>query len=162
MRTVSAGMSFPIALRGMRGGNFVLICDDSVRFFSSSGEEISVTSTGGLSLSYFDVSRNSAIAVSRSDGLGGESRVWAFDNSGAIVYNSTVDIKVIGAAAAYELSDGAAGYVTDGKSVIKLNSGGAASETADADGDILKIADTERGFLACTAEVAVRLFTGEG
>lgn len=160
--TVTEDMAFPLYLYGMKDGNFVLICDSSIRFYSSSGEELSVFSEFGRSISYFDVSRSCAVIVSSPDKPGGESRIWSFGNDGSMVYSGTVGIKVIGAAASYDISNGCAGYVTDGSDVLMLDANSSSAESAglDKNSEIIRIIDTERGPLACTSEDALRLFGG--
>ncbi len=156
LKTVEKAMSFPVTLRALNGGNFVLICDDAVRFYSADGDEVKTNSLEGLSPSCFDATRQGVIVVCRTEGIGGESRVYSYDYEGNIIFDKVIDMKLTGAAATCRAEDETAGYATDGASVVKLGEG--ELESVNSDEEILAITDTEKGLLICSKDKATRRF----
>ena len=153
-KTVSYSMAFPLILEGLDGGNFVLLCDDAVRFFSSSGELLSETAAVGNGVSRFDAEKNGVILVCRENSMGTSSRVYTFDAEGNIIYNSSVDMRVD---SAYISSADStyAGYLVDGDNVVCLKDTG--NETYSFEDDIQCVIETGSGAYGYLGGRAVRI-----
>lgn len=136
-------MSMPLMLDGLGDGNFVLLADDALRFFSKGGELISTCAVSGNGVSKFDAEQSGCMLVCKENPIGSENRVYIFDGEGNIVYDKTVKERVQGATLAYETSD-YMGYITTSDSVFLITKDGENIEYGT-DGAVLCTVDTDSG-----------------
>ena len=84
----------PLSVEALDSGNFALICDTAVYFFSDSGEKIGEYKLQGMSLSFADVSGNHVMVSGNENLVGTTGRVILIDGSGTEIYNRTLSGKI--------------------------------------------------------------------
>lgn len=153
-KTVLYTMAMPLLMEGLDGGNFVLLCDDAVRFFSSSGELLSETAIGGNGALCFNAGRLGAILVCRENSMGTKNRVYTFDAEGSIIYSGVLDARI---SQAYISSKNTQyeGYVVDGEDVICLIPEG--NVTYSFESDVKRVIEMGSGAYAYSGGKAVRI-----
>ena len=93
-KSVSLGNSFPTAVRYMKNGTLVVICDDCVMYLGENGEELARISLGSSALSFCSISDNKTALVCRENVLGSSSRILVLDSTGKILFDETCSGKV--------------------------------------------------------------------
>ncbi|MCI9449091.1 MAG: hypothetical protein HFE30_02405 [Clostridiales bacterium] len=139
---------------------FVLLCDDAVRFYDNSGKAVSEHNIKGEKSAFFDASGKSCVLVCRENSVGLKNTVYSFDNKGNILYNSLIEMKITGAAAACSTEGAYVGFLSSDGGVTALKSDGE-SEYESISGEILAVTDMDSGALVCTPTAAYRVFDGK-
>ena len=154
VKTYSYNISLPLVTASLEGGNFAVVFDDAVRFYSSAGELLSESVLAGEAVSYFDASRSGIALVCKGNSIGSESLVYSFDSEGGLVYTSSVAVQATGVSVS-KSNDDVACYLVDAHSVVAVHKDGE-TESFAVDGEILDVIDTAVGPLAMMPEHATR------
>jgi len=154
-KAVLYNMALPLATAGLDGGNFVLVSDDAVRFFTPSGELLSETVFGGEGIACFDTEAWGAVLVLRENSIGTKNRVYVFDKEGSIIYDKTLEERVSSVYLASEGNADALCFAVNGQSITSLGKSG--EMTYHAGEDVLRMIDTASASYAYTAGKAVSL-----
>ena len=152
--------AMPVSLCAMEGGAFFLLTDDAARFIEADGTVKCEYQLEGSGISYLDACASGAIVVVRSNDMGSQSRVYSFDNTGNILYNSLIDFRVTGTAVS---TDGRyAGYLMSSGTVSALTADGGHIDV-DVDGEILRAVDVGYGLVICgPASAHIAVFPNDG
>lgn len=159
--TLYYSMSLPLELAALDGGGYALVCDDSIRFFSSDGSMTAEHTDFGSGLVAFDAEPWGVILVCSENSMKTKNRVYVFDAEGKLIYNAEHDERVTDARLALEGGE-CVGYLTAKNSVTLLLTDGT-EQTVSVDGTAQQIIETSGAVYACLDGRAVALdVTGNG
>jgi len=145
-------MAMPLKCTGLDNGCFVVVCDDSVRFYNNSGELIKENQITGNGISSFDAEPWGVVLACREGSLGTKNRVYACDAKGNIIYDMILEDRVNSVVLA-SADDTATAYLVSGDEVLTLFGQKTVRENFGADVDRLLLTDS--GVFAYVSEKAL-------